>query len=69
MRLRELDSTCRGSRGARPARHVEELRSNGLSDGEILELNQVAAYFNYVNRTVLGLGVSLEPDIENESTA
>ena len=51
------------------ARHVEELRNNGLGDGEILELNQVAAYFNYVNRTVLGLGVGLEPDIDNESTA
>ena len=29
-------------------------------DGEILEVNQVAAYFAYANRTVTGLGVSTE---------
>ena len=28
----------------------------------ILELNQVTSYFNYANRTVLGLGVSTEGD-------
>jgi len=44
-------------------RHVMALRNHGLSDGEILEINQVVAYFNYANRTVLGLGCSLEGDI------
>lgn len=39
------------------------LRTNGFSDGEILELNQVSSYFNYVNRTVLGLGVNTDGDI------
>ena len=39
---------------------VAALRSNGFSDGEILELNQVAAYFSYANRTVSGLGVNVE---------
>lgn len=33
------------------------LRNAGLEDGEILEINQVVAYFNYANRTVLGLGI------------
>lgn len=37
---------------------VKEMRAGGLSDGEILEVNQVTAYFAYANRTVLGLGVS-----------
>ena len=37
---------------------VIQLRSAGFNDGEILEINQVAAYFNYANRTVLGLGCS-----------
>ena len=37
---------------------IENLRAAGLSDGEILEINQVVAYFCYANRTVLGLGVS-----------
>ena len=39
------------------------LRKNGLTDGEVLEINQVVAYFNYANRTVLGLGVSTKGDI------
>jgi len=34
------------------------LREAGYSDGEILEINQVVAYFCYANRTVLGLGVN-----------
>lgn len=39
------------------------LRNQGFTDGEILEINQVVSYFNYVNRTVLGLGVNTEGDI------
>ncbi len=42
---------------------VKELRKEGLTDGEILEINQVVSYFNYANRTVLGLGVSTKGDI------
>lgn len=42
---------------------VAGLRAGGLEDGEILEINQVVAYFNYANRTVLGLGCSTEGDI------
>lgn len=42
---------------------VISMRSTGLSDGEILEINQVVSYFNYANRTVLGLGVSIKGDI------
>ncbi len=39
------------------------LREVGFSDGEILEINQVTSYFNYANRTVIGLGVTLKGDI------
>lgn len=42
---------------------IETLRSAGFDDGEILEINQVTAYFAYANRTVLGLGVSTDGDI------
>ncbi|MCR9134660.1 MAG: peroxidase-related enzyme [Alphaproteobacteria bacterium] len=42
---------------------VIQLRNAGYSDGEILEINQVSAYFSYANRTVLGLGCSTEGDI------
>jgi len=38
----------------------EKMKSAGYDDGEILEVNQVVAYFNYANRTVLGLGVEIE---------
>ena len=43
--------------------HVIALRKAGYSDGEILEINQVSAYFGYANRTVLGLGCSTQGDI------
>ena len=42
---------------------INALREAGLEDGEILEINQVAAYFAYANRTVLGLGINTEGDI------
>ncbi len=42
---------------------IDKLRNSGLSDGEILEINQVTSYFNYANRTVLGLGVNTKGDI------
>ena len=38
-------------------------RDAGVSDGEILEINQVVAYFAYANRTVLGLGCSTKGDV------
>jgi len=45
------------------ARSIDELRDAGFEDGEILELNQVTAYFAYANRTVLGLGINTDGDI------
>ncbi|MDT7832965.1 peroxidase-related enzyme [Flavobacteriaceae bacterium S356] len=42
---------------------VDRMRAVGMTDGEILEVNQVVSYFNYANRTVLGLGVSTKGDI------
>ena len=46
--------------GAITNEDIEDMRTAGLKDGEILEVNQVAAYFAYANRTVTGLGVSTE---------
>ena len=42
---------------------IEALRAAGWDDGEILEINQVTAYFGYANRTVLGLGVDRAGDV------
>ena len=41
---------------------VDSLKANGLSDGEILEANQIVGYFNYVNRLLNGLGVTTDGD-------
>ena len=46
---------------------ISELRNAGYSDGEILEINQVCAYFSYANRTVLGLGCSID-DLAGDGT-
>ena len=42
---------------------MRALRDAGLDDGKILEINQVAAYFAYANRMVLGLGIDTDGDI------
>jgi len=42
---------------------IKALRKAGFDDGQILEINQVCAYFAYANRTVLGLGCSTEGDV------
>ena len=42
---------------------VEQLKATGLDDGQILEANQIICYFNYVNRSLNGLGVSTDGDI------
>lgn len=46
--------------GSVGAEDVAALRGVGWKDGQILEINQVAAYFAYANRTVTGLGVDSE---------
>ena len=45
------------------ASDIQHLRELGFTDGEMLEINQVVSYFNYANRSVLGLGVTTEGDI------
>lgn len=42
--------------------HINKLKEIGLSDAAILDATLVVAYFNFVNRIVLGLGVALEAD-------
>ena len=42
---------------------IQAMRNAGFDDGEILEINQVTAYFSYANRTVLGLGCSTDGDV------
>jgi alkylhydroperoxidase family enzyme len=42
---------------------IEDLHAAGAEDGEILEVNQVCAYFNYSNRLLNGLGVTTQGDV------
>ena len=42
---------------------VRALHNAGLDDGQILEANQIIGYFNYVNRSLNGLGVSTQGDV------
>ena len=42
---------------------VAALRDTGMDDGAILEANQIICYFNYVNRSINGLGVTTEGDV------
>lgn len=48
--------------GAMVEADVQALRDAGALDEEILEINQVCCYFNYVNRLLNGLGVTLDGD-------
>jgi uncharacterized peroxidase-related enzyme len=45
------------------AADVHALHTSGCEDREILEVNQVVAYFNYSNRVLNGLGVTTEGDV------
>ena len=46
------------------ARHLDPLRSVGLSDDEIHDVVHVVCCFSYMNRLADGLGVSVLPDRE-----
>jgi uncharacterized protein YciW len=45
---------------------VIALREHGYSDADIHDINQVTAYFAYVNRTADGLGVGTDAYAEDE---
>jgi len=42
------------------AADVESLRSAGFSDRDVLDINELTAYFAYANRIADGLGIELE---------
>ena len=48
--------------GAMTESDLGELRAVGLDDRDILDLSLVTAYFNFVNRIALGLGVAYTAD-------
>ena len=58
----EYARTLTRTPGSVTGNSIDEMHGVGLSDGEILEVNQVVSYFACVNRTVLGLGVTTQGD-------
>jgi uncharacterized peroxidase-related enzyme len=68
--LNEIDETLCGLAsslttepgGGQVEQYTNELKKLGLEDRAILDANLVIAYFNFVNRLVLGLRVGLEED-------
>ncbi|HTO34106.1 MAG TPA: peroxidase-related enzyme [Pararhizobium sp.] len=65
---RELAAMCYAEKLTVAVGDMEEadviaLRRHGLDDGQILEINQIVGYFNYVNRLLNGLGVSTAGDV------
>jgi len=58
-----LDAICRHAAklttepAAMAEADLDELRSHGLDDLDLLDLNNVVAYYNYINRVVMGLGL------------
>ncbi|MBA2668920.1 MAG: peroxidase-related enzyme [Gemmatimonadetes bacterium] len=43
-------------------RNILAMRAEGLSDAEILNVNMITAYFNFVNRIAMGLGADFSPE-------
>lgn len=48
--------------GAMTEIDLGELRAEGLTDKDILDLTLIVGYFNFVNRIALGLGVTFSDD-------
>lgn len=57
---------------ARPTEMSEDdvgaLRAVGLSDLDVLDLNNMVAYYNYINRVVMGLGLRSVMSTTHEAT-
>lgn len=60
LRLTSDPASCRPE-------HTALLRAAGLTDEQIHDGVQVAAYFNYINRIASGLGADLEPEMRDDS--
>lgn len=42
--------------------NINKLKNVGLKDNDILNINLITSYFNFVNRIALGLGVECSKD-------
>lgn len=51
-----------GAPGEMTESDVAALRGQGFSDRDVLDVNMITAYFNFVNRVAAGLGVERSPE-------
>ncbi len=58
-------STLTRSPGGVTAAQLDGLRAAGLDDADIVALNNLVAYYNYVNRVATGLGLRSEVPTEH----
>jgi len=69
-----LDAVCAHAAKltTRPTEMSEDdltrLRAHGLSDLDLLDINNMIAYYNYINRVVNGLGLRTVMETEHEAT-
>ncbi len=61
-----MDLTIRPGMDNHQSTHLEPLKNLGLDDRAILDATLVIAYFNFVNRIVLGLGIKLEENGQDD---
>ena len=47
---------------------LDELRAHGLGDLELVDLNNLVAYYGYINRVVMGLGLRTVMTTTEEAT-
>lgn len=47
---------------------LDLLRAHGLDDLDLVDLNNMVAYYNYINRVVMGLGLRSVMSTEHEAT-
>ena len=45
---------------------IEELKTEGWSEEQIVSAAQIIGYFNHLNRLADGLGVDLEPEMQDD---
>ena len=71
---RRLDSICAHAAkltlapATMAADDVTGLRAHGLDDLEVLDLNNMVSYYNYINRVVMGLGLRSVMTTTHEAT-
>lgn len=50
------------------AADLDELRGHGLADLDLVDLNNMVSYYNYINRVVMGLGLRSTMSTTHEAT-